>query len=629
MPIFFRLPALYALLSAWVLLAACNAYAGDLIADRAFFVDDTASKTLAEVRQAPLTPYAGVLSRGYTKAAIWVRLGITPPGNSRPDDEVVLRIRPVFLDEIRLFDPLDTSGAVRMAGDTMPFSASEFPSLSHTFVIPAGAEPRSIWLRVRSTSTTLLTVEAMTRPEMSTSELNLNVAYFLALAVIAMFVLLVIINWPGHREILYPLFVIRQVFYLIYTASLFGLHRLLLKDFSPPFLDALYSWIVVGSTAIAVLFEREFLSEYSPRLPTKLALNGLLCWSALAIAMLLFGDVGQALKANMMLNAVAVLTFLLIALTSAGRHERDEKHNELLLSKKVIVGYYSALSLVLFFSVLPLLGLLNANKYAIDGFVFYALASSLIVTAMMLVRAHKQRRIHAEYGNKLLLSEQRVALEKSKREEQSHLFHMLMHEIKNPLAVIDMALLAKNDQKTTSAYVSRAINSVKDILDRCVKADKLSDGNVDTDLESVPLNEFVNQLLAKKNGEARHFSVRIDDAFTVIADRQLFGVVMNNLVDNALRYGDLREPVGIDARAAANHAGVRGIAITVSNRPGPASWPDPDKVFKKYYRSAGAEAQSGTGLGLYLIRTLATLMDGECHYVPDDKNIRFELWLPT
>ncbi len=626
---FFRLPALCGLFFAWVLLITGNASADELITDRAYFIDDTASKTFSEVSQEQLTPYAGVLSRGYTKAAIWIRLQITPPRHSKPDDEVVLRIRPVFLDEIRLFDPLDTSGAERIVGDTTPISASEFTSLSHTFVIPAGSEPRTLWLRLRTTSTNLLTVEAMTRSEMAASELHLNLAYFIVMAFIAMFMLLVVFNWPGQREALYPLFVVRQMFCLVYTASLFGLHRFLFRDFSPHFLDALFSWIVAGSTAITILFEREFLSEYSPRLPAKIALNVLLCGSAAVMTMLLFGDVGQALKTNMVLSSVAVLALFLIALTSISRDESDEKQNDILLSKKIIVGYYSALCLALAFSVLPLLGLLQATTYAIDGLVFYALASSLIVTGMMLIRAHKQRKVHAEYGKKLLLSEQRVALEQNKREEQSHLFHMLMHEIKNPLAVIDMALLAKNDQQTTSAYVSRAITSVKDILDRCVKADKLSDGNVETNPVSIRLDEFIRQLLAAKNGEARHFSVRIDSPCSVIADRQLLGVVLNNLFDNALRYGDLREPVGINARTEASHAGRRGVTLTVSNRPGPASWPDPDKVFKKYYRSAGAEAQSGTGLGLYLIRTLATLMGGDCQYVPDDKNIRFELWLPT
>jgi len=85
----------------------------------------------------------------------------------------------------------------------------------------------------------------------------------------------------------------------------------------------------------------------------------------------------------------------------------------------------------------------------------------------------------------------------------------------------------------------------------------------------------------------------------------------------------------VQAKKQMNVAGEQGVCITVSNRPSAASWPDPDRIFTKYYRSAGAEAQSGTGLGLYLVRTLARLVGGDCVYAPDEKNIRFELWLPS
>jgi K+-sensing histidine kinase KdpD len=91
----------------------------------------------------------------------------------------------------------------------------------------------------------------------------------------------------------------------------------------------------------------------------------------------------------------------------------------------------------------------------------------------------------------------------------------------------------------------------------------------------------------------------------MVVAKHFFGVMCSNLVDNAVRYGDHMMPVKVQAQAKSNTAGILGVSITVSNRPSSASWPDADKVFKKYYRSAGAEAQSGTGLGLYLVRTLA------------------------
>ena len=105
--------------------------------------------------------------------------------------------------------------------------------------------------------------------------------------------------------------------------------------------------------------------------------------------------------------------------------------------------------------------------------------------------------------------------------------------------------------------------------------------------------------------------------------------IVGNLLDNADRYSDKQEPVFMRAEAKQNAAGAQGVSITVSNRPRSWEWPDPEKVFKKYYRSAGSESISGTGLGLYLVRSLARLVGGDCLYVPDDKFVRFELWLPS
>ena len=115
----------------------------------------------------------------------------------------------------------------------------------------------------------------------------------------------------------------------------------------------------------------------------------------------------------------------------------------------------------------------------------------------------------------------------------------------------------------------------------------------------------------------------------VNTDHQCLHIILNNLLDNALRYGNQNGSVYIDVVSKRNKAGVAGVAFVVSNKTGIASWPDPDKVFQKYYRSAGAQSISGTGLGLFLVASLANMLGGTCQYVPDDMYVRFELWLPT
>ena len=552
---------------------------------------------------------------------------IAPPTGAKADDDVVLRIRPVYLDEITLFDPLDKSGVTRTVGDTVPISANEFTSLSHTFVVPAGDKPRAIWLRVKTTSTCFVNVEALSREEMMSSELKLNLVFFTVLAVVGMFAMMVLVNWIGNRESLYALFAVRQIYYFLYMAALFGIHRMVFANFTAINLDVTYSWLVLIATALSFLFEYRLLNEYQPPAWARAVLKGLMCWSVTAMALMLLGQTMTSLRVNMLLTAIGCVALLVLSITFIDAKKVEASKDKVLLSKRMIVSYYLTVTLVLSFSLLSYLGLVEGNEFSLNGLVSYALCSGLFMTALMQLRANKQRMMQAEYERKLMLSEQAFALEKQRRDEQTHLFHMLMHELKTPLSVIDMTLLARYDPATTSDYVGRAVGNMKDILDRCVKADKLTEGDVDIRLAEINLNEYIEDLIEQKNGAAVNFLA--DKSFTIKTDIQFLAVMLSNLLDNAQRYGDVREAIEIQITQKPNQSGQDGVSITISNRPSAASWPDPDRVFTKYYRSVGAEAQSGTGLGLHLVRTLARLVGGDCLYVPDDKYIRFELWLPS
>ena len=591
---------------------AGNTFAAELITSREYVVDITNQKSLEQIKAEATTPFAGVLSRGYTNAAIWMKLEITPPIDAKVDDEIVLRIRPVYLDEIRLFDSLDKSGKTRTVGDSVPITANEFTSLSHTLVIPAGDKPRPIWLRVKATSTSLVSVEAMMHGEMMQSELTLNLAYFGLLAIIGMFALLVLVNWINNRESLYALFVVRQIYYFFYTASLFGIHRLVFANFNGINLDAAYSWLVVIATALSFLFEYRFLHEYSPPKWAKAVLYALMCWSFTVIVLMLSGQTMLSLRVNMLLNTIGSVTLLALAIFFIDTKKVEVSKDKVLLSKRMVVSYYLTVTFVLSFSLLPYLGWVGSNEFPLNGLVAYTLCSGLFMTALMQHRANKQKQVQDEYEKKLMLSDQAVTLERQRREEQTHLFHMLMHELKTPLSIIDLALVAKNDQETTSDYVSRAVGNMKDILERCVKADKLTEGNVNIRPVTVDLNNFLASQL-----------------FSVQTDIQFLTMMLSNLLDNAERYGDKQEAIELVVTQKQNKIGTDGVSVIISNRPSAASWPDADRVFTKYYRSAGAEAKSGTGLGLYLVRTLARLVGGDCLYVPDEKYIRFELWLPS
>ena len=602
----------------------------DHITARAYWEDTTELANLQEAQAHAFTPYKGVLSRGYTSAATWVQLDITPPKQAKADDKLILRIRPIYLDEVTLFDPLDTRGQLRQTGDQINYKLEEYKSLSHTFVIPAGNRPRQIWLRVKATSTTLMHVEALSVEDMQIDEHRLLLAYYFSLSLILVFLIVVLINWLNYREFLYAVFVVRNAIYFVYTAAFFGFHRYLLGDWvDAKYLDQIYNWLVVGTTAFSFWFETRFLSEYEPPLWAKNIFRIMFAWSAVAAVMLGLGFTNLGLKVNMLLNCAGILVLLALAWIFIDDNQSATPRTASLLKKKFVIGYYLIITALLMFSVLPYLGKMAGSEFSANGLVYYALISGLDMTILMQLRANQLRKANIQITQDLLLSHQQVKFEKIRREEQSQLLTMLMHELKNPLAVIDLAQQTSDDSRTKE-YVNRNVSIIRNVLDRCLSADRLSDGRLTISKQRVDLVELMDDLMAQDaNPLQRVLSTYSGNATTVHTDYECLRIVLSNLIDNARRYGDADQPIQIAVDAKCNQAGVAGVSITVANKPGLASWPDVGKVFQKYYRSTGAKSISGTGLGLFLVNSICTLLGGTCAYTPDNTHVKFTVWLPN
>jgi signal transduction histidine kinase len=632
MPLFTRSLFRYLLFACLLVSASVSAFAEvhDHISQRAYWQDASEQATWQQAQTEPFTPYSGILSRGYTPHPIWIRLEITPTEKTKADDKLILRVRPVYLDAITLYDPLDTSGKLRTTGDQTEYRDEEYKSLSHTFVIPAGDQPRTVWLQLKATSTTLMHVEALSLEDMQQDEHRLMASYYFSLSFILIFLIVVLLNWINYREFLYAAFVVRNAIYFVYTASFFGFHRYLLDGWiDARVIDLSYNWLIIGTTAFSFWFETRFLSEYKPPQWVRNVFKLMGLWSISAFALLAFGQTNLALKVNMMLNGAGIIILLVLAVAFIDDKKADTYRSASLSPKKFVVGYYLILIAFLLFSVLPYLGQMAGSEFSANGLVYYALTSGLAMTFLLQLRANQQRKANVKIEQDLALSTQQVAFEKIRREEQNQMLTMLMHELKNPLAVIDLAQHASDEIKAKD-YVNRSVLNIRNVLDQCMSADRLSDGKLSIQKQNVDLVELIDDLAEESPDEAHRFNLSfLSNTHELQTDYQCLRIVLNNLMGNALRYSDAGSPIHITVEAHSNEVGIAGTSITVSNTPGIASWPEADKVFHKYYRSTGAKTISGTGLGLFLVRSICTLLGGTCTYEPDDTHVRFKVWLPN
>jgi signal transduction histidine kinase len=612
-----------AILVCLLLLLAHTVTAGDHITERAVFEDANASLDLAQVQSQAFTPFSGILSRGYGRSALWIRLQIEP-GIGEADETLILRIRPGYLDEVRLYDPYYRSLGTAMTGDNLPGSADAYRSLNNNLVIPQGEQPRGIWLRVASTSSRVLQVQALSGPETLRLDRQQEMLYSLFLAFLALLSLWGASHWLIRPDRLLLLFTLKQTVGLIYMVGYLGYAR----EFWPEGLTAITpgqytDWSLPLYTLLGFLFDYHLLRSFHAN---ALGLKLLLVLAAGLVfeyALLLLDQSQQAFMLNGVVVLIGVCLTLLLALTTPNP-EKLAPGNRLPLSRRAIILLYSAIFLGFMTSVLPLLGLTQASFLVFDGFLIYSLVSGLAMLLVMIRRMRESERQLTAAEAARECAERRAEAELEQRQEQAQFLTMLTHELKTPLAVVRMVLGAKTLTDDMKDEAERSIRDMNHIVQRCMQVERLNDQDVPGQRLACCLAEELADII-QHTTQAHRVDLLSEAPPTILeTDPLLLRLIVANLIDNACKYSPadstitvcLSAPVGLEPN---------GFSIRVANLPGKAGWPDPQQVFQKYYRHPRAHEYTGSGLGLFLSARLAKQLGGELRYCPTAEEVVFEL----
>lgn len=219
-----------------------------------------------------------------------------------------------------------------------------------------------------------------------------------------------------------------------------------------------------------------------------------------------------------------------------------------------------------------------------------------------------------------------LTIEIRRRDEQDRFMSMLNHELKTPLSVIRMALGSEALSPGSRERVRRAISDMNAIVERSLQADRLSHGQIIAHPAPCQSEKLLATLVGTSTMPGR---IRLEAGFQpeIQTDTQLLGVIVTNLIDNALKYGASDQEIRIVTSESALK-GKNGLLIEVRNPVGSAGMPDPRLVFRKYYRAPGAHSKTGSGLGLHIAYSLAAKLGGQLSYIAADKEVKFALWMP-
>ncbi|MEY3862784.1 MAG: hypothetical protein RIR60_1150, partial [Pseudomonadota bacterium] len=267
----------------------------------------------------------------------------------------------------------------------------------------------------------------------------------------------------------------------------------------------------------------------------------------------------------------------------------------------------------------PSLGFKAISNYAPH----FVLMHGFLTGTLMVVLLHfRVKRVQEEQNLAVRLAQHEAQEQKQQREADRNFVEMLTHEFRTSLSVIRMAIGSGVMSKKKRSYAENAILSMDQVIERCQQVQKLADGELNPRQDELNLPALLKEWVAQ-SVEADRIQLDLIDLPSLPSDEKLLKIVIGNLLDNALKYSLKGSMVRL---ALSKHNGQ--ISLEVSNVAGPAGRPDPNKVFKKYYRNEKAHGYIGSGLGLYIIKNTVTLMGGDLRYTPTDELVRFELWLP-
>ncbi len=219
-----------------------------------------------------------------------------------------------------------------------------------------------------------------------------------------------------------------------------------------------------------------------------------------------------------------------------------------------------------------------------------------------------------------------LTIEIRRRQEQDRFLSMLSHELKTPLSTIGMTLGNGDVPDGIRHRINRSIRSMTAVIDRCVQSDRLAHGKVEVEKVNCNVATLLNDARTASIAPER-VQISADPATNIHTDPQLLSVIVSNLIDNALKYGNNHTPVLLRLEADRGSR-KNGLRIVVNNAPGGAGVPDSKMVFKKYYRAPGAHGKTGSGLGLHISDGFATMLGGQLRYVPTPDAVEFALWIP-
>lgn len=213
---------------------------------------------------------------------------------------------------------------------------------------------------------------------------------------------------------------------------------------------------------------------------------------------------------------------------------------------------------------------------------------------------------------------------------------MISHQFRTPLAVADSALQrlirrgaqADAEEITKRATGAReALSGLTRLVDSTLEAARLRAGVVGTQRTTCDLSDLLARVVARHRAAspATGVNITVDPANDGLAlcDPVHAEQVLDNLVSNAVKYARPGSVVSASVRPDGDR-----VHCDVTNESDAIPEDERARLFDPNFRGSNSIGVAGTGVGLFIARSLARMQGGEVSLQPGARDVTFRLTLP-
>ena len=213
-----------------------------------------------------------------------------------------------------------------------------------------------------------------------------------------------------------------------------------------------------------------------------------------------------------------------------------------------------------------------------------------------------------------------VSKETAMQRQQGEFVAHVAHELKTPLNTLSLCseVLLDDDGDDPQIQVEAA-NTIRDeverlagLIDNLLSITKIELGEISIERQRLRLHDFLEDAfqVASRGDKASELTFELDlrpDLCSIMADKDLLRIAINNLLTNAVKYS---KPGGVISMSCVETE--QTVRIAVRDEGIGIEEDEQDKIFQRFYRTEDAEVRKrvGHGLGLSLALDIVQLHDG-------------------